>query len=268
MVDSQDLPPNQLIGGESRITSQTPTSMAQDMAGLRLEELFESRPFGRRQTVTNLALFMRAGAVAKVLFLDSLYRGIRDLPGVILDLGTWLGANAVTFESLRAIHEPYNLGRRIVAFDTFSGYPVDANEQPAFFARIIAEGTYDSPPNYRDYLDSLLAAHEERNFGSQISKHQVIQGDVTKTLPEYFLGHPEAQVALAYFDLATQDATRIAIEAMEDRLMPGSMLVLDEFGHSQYPGETQAYRDALSRRKHEIRKSNLLPDRAIITILK
>lgn len=255
------------LAAESRITSQTETPTAQQDAALRLEELFEARPLSPRQTVTNLALFMRAGAVAKILFLDSLYREILDVPGVILDLGTWLGGNAITFESLRAIHEPYNLGRHVVAFDTFSGYPIDGSSQPPYFARIIAEGTYDSPAGYSCYLESLLQVHEARNVGSHVSKHKVVQGDVTETLPTYLQDHPEAQVALAYFDLATRDASRVALHSMEERLMPGSVIVLDEFGHKQYPGETQAYRDALRHRRHTIRKSNLLPERAVITLL-
>ena len=78
--------------------------------------------------------------------------------------------------------------------------------------------------------------------------------------------HPEAMVALAYFDMALFEPTIACLGAIEDRLMPGSLVVFDEFGHPDYPGEARAYREALMNRPHRIARSQILPDRTIVTI--
>ena len=43
--------------------------------------------------LVNLTMFMRSGSVAKMLFLDEVYRRIVHLPGIIMEFGVWLGAD-------------------------------------------------------------------------------------------------------------------------------------------------------------------------------
>src|SRR3954453_14274882 len=98
---------------------QSRATDAQTANRKRLTELYQSTPLPLEELVVNFPLYTRASVMAKVLYLDELYRHIIPLPGVIMEFGTWWGANLALFESLRAIHEPYNFRRRIIGFDTF-----------------------------------------------------------------------------------------------------------------------------------------------------
>ena len=87
-----------------------------------LIELFKSTPLPVEQLMTNLHMYMRSTILAKVLYLNELYELIKKTTGSIFEFGCWYGANMVTFENLRAVYEPYNYTRKVVGFDTFSGY--------------------------------------------------------------------------------------------------------------------------------------------------
>src|SRR5262249_13793274 len=75
---------------------------------VRQMELFRRTPLPPQELATNLGLYLRSTMVAKILYLDELYRQVLPLPGVVMEFGCWWGANLALFSSLRAVHEPYN----------------------------------------------------------------------------------------------------------------------------------------------------------------
>jgi hypothetical protein len=155
---------------------------------------------------------------------------------VLVELGVWWGQNLVLLENLRAIHEPFNKQRIVVGFDTFSGYRTFTDKD--IRGDVMSDGTYATPPGYRDYLASLLEAHEGANaFGHQRGNHRLVEGDATQTVPKYFADHPETLVAMAFFDIGTYLPTVEALKAMKSSLMPGSVLVFDELTWPGAPGE-------------------------------
>ena len=159
----------------------------------KLYSLFEKHPLSTEELVMNFGLFMKSSALAKILFLNELYEQIIDIPGTIVEFGVWWGQNICLFENLRAIYEPFNKNRRIIGFDTFSGYTgfskIDVRSD------VIKDGSYQVPKKYRAYLEDLLSFHEKNNILGNIKKHLLIEGNVLKTVPKFFKDNPEAKVA-------------------------------------------------------------------------
>lgn len=216
--------------------------------------------------MTNFGLYLRASGLVKFLVLNDLYLRIRDTPGAILEFGCWFGQNLVIFENLRAIYEPFNKTRQIVGFDTFAGYTrtssKDAAGDPVF-----VEGNFGTLGGYDRYLERLLQVHEGNNVLGHIrGNHKVIRGDVTKTAPGFFKDHPEVSVALAFLDMGLYEPTRAALAALKPHLLPGSVVVLDEFTWSSAKGEAIAFREVFGSRGYRIEQSRLTPMRAIVTI--
>ena len=75
------------------------------------------------ELLANLGLFLTSKNLSRILFLNHIYQLILDVPGVIMDFGTRYGNNMGVFTALRAIYEPYHRHRKIVGFDTFTGFP-------------------------------------------------------------------------------------------------------------------------------------------------
>lgn len=229
-----------------------------------LYDLYERSPLPIDELLVNLGLYMRSGALARLLFLNEIYESILQLPGCVVEFGTWWGQSLVLFENLRAVHEPYNYTRRIIGFDTFEGYrdPGDRDKR----SETIKRGGYATSRSYETYLDELLDYHQSENVMGHIRKHRLVTGDATQTAPKYFAEHPEDVVALAFFDMALYEPTKKCIEAIMPRLMKGSVVAFDEFGATDYPGETEAVMETLGLRKHTVRRSRFLPDRAYYII--
>lgn len=254
-----------------RITSQTPIDEAKVPNREQLVRLFKSFPGTDEDKLVNLGLFIRSGSLAKLLFLNEIYEEICGIPGFIFEFGTWLGNSSIIFENLRAVHEPYNHLRRIVGFDTFKGYTgfQKSEIESDIFDKIISQGTYSAPEDYLGYLNSLMEVHEKENVMGHLRKHNFVLGDVSETCIEYLDNHPHIIVALAYFDLALERPTAIALNSLLPRLIPGSVIAFDELGHPDYPGETKAFFSVFPANiEYELKKSKFLSDRTYAVVKK
>lgn len=230
----------------------------------QLYELFRQRPMPDDQLLVSLGLFMRSSALAKILFVNEAYQLILDKPGVIMEFGTWWGQNLVLFENLRAIYEPFNQSRRVIGFDTFSGYQtISKEDRPSETIKI---GGYTVSAGYDAYLEALIDFHEKNNVLAAVKKHRIVKGNVIETVPRYFQESPETVVALAYFDMAVYEPTRVCLETLAPHLVPGSVLMLDEFNSREYPGETVAFKEVFAGRRFEYRKSQFMTDRTFIIV--
>lgn len=232
----------------------------------KLEELYKSTPLPIDELMTQMGLYIRGSFLVKFLILNDLYLRIKDIPGDIFEFGTRFGQNMVVFENLRAIYEPFNKTRKVIGFDTFEGYR-NFSEKDVKGA-VFTEENYNTFDNYEEYLEQLLEIHEENNILGHIKgMHRLIKGDVTTTSKEYFEKHPETIVSLAYFDMGLYNPTKSALEAIKPHLIPGSVILLDEFTWSESPGEAIAFKEVFGTNGYKIEKSTFTPMRAIITIL-
>lgn len=229
-----------------------------------LYNLFNERPLHDYDFFNNLGLYMKTSELAKILFLDEVYRHILDIPGVILEFGVWWGQNLSVFENLRAIYEPFNKNRRIVGFDTFTGYRSFSKLDKK--NNVFSEGNYGVPEGYKSYLEKIISFHETNNVLENIKKHSLIQGDVIKTVPKFFKSNPETIIALAYFDMGLYKPTKFTIGEIKPHLIPGSVIMFDELNEPESPGETIAFKEMFNDLKYSIKKSKFIQDRSIVII--
>lgn len=245
-------------------TVHVAASEEQREARKALLELFRRSPLPDEELLVNLALYMRSSVLAKLLYVDELYRHILAVPGVIAEFGVWWGQNLALFESLRGIYEPYNRTRKILGFDTFSGYQSITEVDSA--SELATPGAYGVSEGYDAYLAELLDYHERENTLSHIKKYELVKGDATTSVPTYFAEHPESLVALAYFDMQLYEPTKAALETVLPHMVRGSVIAFDELGSSDFPGETIAAREVVGLTQYRIRRSRYLPDRSFLIL--
>jgi hypothetical protein len=154
----------------------------------RLADLLATTAIPLEELVDNLTLYLRRQPLTDLLSLDALYRMTVDLPGVIMEFGVPRGRHLAALTALRGVHEPYNPHRRIVGFDTFSGFPdvadIDTTSPGALVGRFSVADEY--PLHLRDVLD----AHEQGEHLAHIRRTLIVQGDVRRTLPRYLADNP------------------------------------------------------------------------------
>ena len=203
-----------------------------------LLDLFRKSPVPDNQVLSNLGLFLDSKNLARLLFLDYIYRAIISVQGVVMDFGTRWGQNLSIFESLRGIYEPFNRHRKLIGFDTFTGFPniVDKDGN----SPLMQAGQLTTTQDYIEYLEQLLLCKEQLNPLAHIKKFDIRVGDACIEVPKYLKEYPSTIVALAYFDFDLYEPTRECLLAIKDRLTKGSVIAFDELNDEDSPGETVA----------------------------
>lgn len=251
--------------GDTSYQMETNAAQSQLAFRKRMIEMFKGTPLPDEHLMCNFGLYMRGSVLVKYLVINELYELIINVPGVIMEFGTWWGQNMVLFENLRAIYEPFNKTRRVIGFDTFSGYSSFSDKDGA--SDVVDAGGYAVTKDYKSYLEELLSVHEGCNvLGHLRNRHKLVEGDVVETAPKYFKEHPETIVALAYFDMALYQPTKAALQAIRPHLVPGSVVLLDEFTWSEAPGEAIAFKEVFGDANYSIRRSRYTAERAIIVM--
>lgn len=209
-------------------------------------------PIPRDQLLSNLGLFLESKNLARILFMDFLFRQIVDVQGVVMEFGTRWGQNAALFAALRGIHDPFNRHRKIIAFDTFTGFPSLQREDGA--SEMMVLGQLTTTPGYAGYLEQVLQAHERANPLSHIRKFELRVGDASEQIDSYLAEHPETIVALAYFDFDLYGPTKKCLEAIRPRLTRGSVIGFDELNDPDSPGETLALMETFGLANLELKR--------------
>jgi len=204
-------------------------------------EHFRRCPIPDDQILSNLGLFLNSKNLARILFMNHLYKKIIDVQGIVVEFGTWWGQNSSLFSALRGIYEPFNRHRKIVGFDSFTGFPSISEKDGK--SDLMTEGNLALSKNYLDYLEKVMEFQEKDNPLSHIKKFELIAGKATKKIHEFLKDHPETIIALAYFDFDIYEPTRECLEAIKPHLVKGSVLGFDELNDPDSPGETLALKE-------------------------
>jgi len=216
---------------------------------------YAKSPLPDNECLQNLGLFINRPALSRLLFMHELYQKIIDVHGVVMEFGVRWGQNLVLFSNFRGIYEPYNYNRKIIGFDTFSGFPeVDGKD-----GALVSIGDYSVIEGYEVYLQTLLDYHEAESPVSHKKKYQLIKGDATATFSDYLTEHPETIVAFAYFDFDIYTPPRHCLELLLPRLTKGSVLAFDELNCPEFPGETLALLEVVGLSRYGIKRSPLNP---------
>lgn len=166
--------------------------------------------------------------LAKAIGHFELYRMITNLPGQVVECGVFKATSLVRWATYRELLEsPFS--RAILGFDVFGAFP-----------------------RHDDALDNAFAASHDAVAGQGLSQQEVqqvlahkgfrnielIAGDVVETIPAYVAAHPELRIALLHIDVDVYKPTKVALETFYDLLVPGGLLVFDDYG--SVAGETRA----------------------------
>jgi len=207
----------------------------------QLVACLKETPIPDRELLANYGVYTPSRSLARLLFFYEVYQKVLHTHGVAIEFGVRWGQTLSWLVSLRSILEPFNRHRKILGFDTFTGFKgVAAKDGASHGCR---EGDYAVCRDYAVRLDEILRLQERLNPMAHIKRFELVKGDATTSVPRYFRQHPETVVALAIFDFDIYKPTRAALKAVKPHLMKGSILVFDELCDDIFPGETLALRE-------------------------
>ena len=178
-----------------------------------------------------------------------------ELEGDILEAGVWKGGATMAMVLANMKH---NTDRHFWLLDTFEGLPEPGPKDDARSHKVwqaIQNNTYD----FRKERKKIRFVEEGKfNFGPKDvvknnlywtaypwEKFHFIQGKVEETLPKTDL---PPKFALVRLDTDWYDSTRIELEYLWDRLVPGGLLYIDDF--CSWGGSRTATEEFFKKRLH------------------
>ncbi len=237
-----DTKSSQIINTGGSMVMSGSTTQERDIRSKFLK-LFQQCPIPSDQLLSNPGLFIKRQDMSRIIMMHELYKKIINLHGIICEFGVQWGNNLALFESFRGMYEPYNYNRKIVGFDTFTGFPtVDKKDGKS---KIIQKSAYSTTKNYDKYLEKILSYHEQESPVSHIKKFELVKGDAKTTIKQYLKKNPETVIAFAYFDFDIYQPTKACLKAILPHLTKGAVIGFDELNFHDFPGESLAFNEIL-----------------------
>lgn len=241
------------------LVGSTPTELDNKFA---LADKLRRSAIPDKELLDNIGLYITRQTLSRINFIQALYQKIVPVHGVIMEFGVRWGQNMALFSLLRGIHEPFNYNRRIIGFDTFTGFLSVSNED----GNLLKQGDYSVAKEWRTELESILCFHDQNAPIPHKKKFELVEGDAEKTLPAYLQLHPETIIALAYFDFDLYGPTKACLKRIMPHVTKGSILAFDELNCPEFPGETIALREVLGLSAYAIRRDPSNPLTSYIVI--
>ena len=182
--------------------------------------------------------------ISKILSHYEIYKMIKEITGEIVECGVFKGASYLRFAMFREIFSnPYS--KKIIGFDTFGKFP-ETSFQDDEKARTQFIDSAGSDSISKEQLLKILD-----NKG--LNKHvELIEGDITETVPAYVKANPELKISLLNLDTDIYEPAVSILEHLYPKITKGGILMLDDYG--THPGETKAVDEFFKNKDIQIKK--------------
>jgi hypothetical protein len=207
-----------------------------------LERLFQTTHLSVFERFRNFPVFTPRLNLTRFLAHYELFKQIVDLPGVIVDLGVYRGSSTFTWAKLCEIFCPTDVRKVVYGFDTFEGFPALTSEdgQPDA-GQDVQPGGYCGGPGIESDLRQAAAAMDQDRHLAHRPRIEFVKGDVSETIPAFLARKGNGlRIALLNLDVDLYAPTRVALEHFVPRMVPGGIIVLDEYAVDTFGGESKA----------------------------
>lgn len=166
----------------------------------------------------------------RLLTIYELYKKTLGLAGHIADIGVYKGASSLLFAKLIKIFEAESL-TLCHGFDWFEGTKTGEKD-----SNLVIDGGYKT-----DY-ENILELVNKQGFDNILKIHKL---DLTKDLEEFFNKYPHLKFKLVMMDAGTYEVMKASIPYFYEKLIPGGIMIFDQYSHEFAPGETMAVSEIL-----------------------
>ena len=196
----------------------------------------------------NPFLFASRQLVTEMVTRIKIFEKILDVQGDIIECGTFQGNNLMLFAHLSSIFEPYSFNRKIYGFDTFEGFKSISKYDP----KDISENTF-SNTNLNILKRAINLFDLNRSVG-HINKINIIKGDATKTIPNFYKKNKNLLISLLYIDFDIFEPTKTALDFFASSVVKGGIIAFDQINYDKFRGESLAFKDYFKSNKHKLQK--------------
>jgi Macrocin-O-methyltransferase (TylF) len=236
---------------QSKQPSTTRSEKEQSYA-VRMEQCIAESPFSNLDKLRSFTLYTPRQDLTNFLVRYEIFKRVLEIQGSIVECGVLHGSGLMAWAQFSAIFEPTNHQRRIVGFDSFSGFPQLSEPDRS------SESTEAHPGGLAvdsyDHLKECVALFDSNRFVGHVPKVELVRGDATETIPQYLRENPQLIVSLLYLDFDIYEPTLGALKHFLPRMPRGAVIGFDELNLKDWRGESIAVLETLNLRDYRIER--------------
>ena len=170
------------------------------------------------------------------------------VPGDIAELGVFRGMGLMTWANLL---EAYCIGDRtktVYGFDNWKGFTELSKEDGKDEKQVQKLVGGFSPEKYFQELKDAISIFDQDRFIPWKPRVKLEVGNIEERVYKFCEENPGVRFSLIHFDCDLYAPTKAALEALWPRVQRGGIVMFDEYGIPEWPGETQAVDEFLKHR--------------------
>lgn len=219
-----------------------------------IQSIVDEQKIPLRDVLESFAIYTRRINVTRFLAHYELFRMVKDIPGCIVECGVFQGNSLFAFANFLEIFSPGDRIRHVIGFDSFRGFerfsPEDGPEYPN---RSKVIGGWN-PSAFHECFQRFVDVHTADQFVPHAKRIFIEEGDVAETIPRYVERNPGLRISLLHLDIDLYAPTMTALEHLYPRVVPGGLVVLDEYGMTEWGGESKAFEEYFGERQPRMQK--------------
>jgi hypothetical protein len=200
------------------------------------------RRFDRDQddVLFHFPVLARRQGIKRFLAHSDFFRQTLDIPGDILEVGVFRGLSLMTWANLLECFLIGDRTKRVWGIDNWSGFS-DLHEAdgPENVRVGKAVGGF-SPRRYKEELEDAIAIFDADRFVPWKDRVKLIEGDASQAIDQLLSERPGLRFSLVHFDVDLYEPTAHVLNAIWERVPKGGILLFDEYGIEDWPGESAA----------------------------
>lgn len=221
----------------------------------RIENVANEKGMPLKDILESFPIYIRRVNLSRFLVHYELFKMIENVPGNIVECGVYRGSSLLTWAKLLEIFCPGDRVRKIIGFDNFAGFPElveqDGPEKPS---RSKVVGGWDSSPYYEELLKHIDIFHAD-SFIPRAKRIELVVGDIEKTAYDYVGNNPGMRISLLHMDVDIYKPNKAGLEAFYPLVVPGGVVILDEYAMHEWGGESAAFDEYFADKKKPMLKS-------------
>ncbi len=232
-LEDHDAPLEQMFG----VHSEKDKKFWEDLHRVQIKY-----PHSTLHTLTHWPVYTKRILMTRFLAHFELFKMTLDLPGSIVELGVSRGVSFFSFHKFLEIFLPTDTSKKVFGFDSFEGLGDFAEEDGVAandLTRDKKQGGWSAGAVEGEIFDLCRLFNADNILARERSR--LIKGRVQETLDPFLKETPGLRINLLHFDLDLYEPTMFALERLWDLVVPGGVIVFDEYGIPPWGGEATAF---------------------------
>ena len=219
-----------------------------------LDTHFEKYNISKLEICKNFQIYSRRIFIKRFLSHYELFRMTVNLPGDIVELGVYRGATLMSWANFLEIRNMGDRQKQIFGFDNFRGITGFHEKDGKEDDKVEKIDSGFNSGVFEEILEDAISIYDQDRFIPHKPRVILIKGDIEKTVPQFVEQNPCLRISLLHFDCDMYKPTKVALEAFWPLVVPGGVVLFDEYGIRPWEGESCAVDEYFKDKNIEIHR--------------